>query len=438
MPQAIPDPESFELARRHFAAGVTHFEAGRWPAAEQCFMASLQQVPGRASTRINLAATRLRLGRAAEALSELVAVLDAEPAHLDAWCHRATALLMLRRPAEALAAADQALSIDHQNRDATARRGQALLALRRFDAARATFETLVALQPNHVEAWFQLGQLQQREGRLADALHSQDRVLALAPSHAAAHSQRGALLRDLGRTDEAAAAFERAIALGADPELHRFYIGALGAGSPPAQAPQAYVQALFDDYADGFDAHLVNVLGYRAHERLVATVARCAPGFALALDLGCGTGLCGPLLRPHVHHLEGVDLSQPMLDRAAALGVYDRLHHADLCAHLQHSESRHDLVLAADVFIYVGALEAVFAGAQRVLRPGGLFAFSVERGDDAQPMTLTPHLRYAHSRPYLQRLAADHGMQWLHDHAAPIREDQREAIPGLYVVLRRP
>ena len=33
------------------------------------------------------------------------------------------------------------------------------------------------------------------------------------------------------------------------------------------------------------------------------------------LDLGCGTGLCGPLLRPYARALAGVDLSPQMLER---------------------------------------------------------------------------------------------------------------------------
>lgn len=440
MPNTIPDQERFEQARHCFALGVTHFEAGRWAEAERCFLDSLQQLPDRASTRINLAATWLQAGRLAEALAELDRVLAAEPQHADAWCHRAAALSAQGRFAEALSSAEKALAIDPHDGTALWRCGQALGACRRYDEAEVTLARLLALQPGHAEAWFQIGQLQQRRGRLEEALRSHERALALAPTHAAAHSQRGTLLRELGRADEAATAFERAMALGADTELHRFYIAALGrGGAGPARAPQAYVQALFDDYADGFDNHLVQVLGYQAHQRLVAALApwRSEEGFASALDLGCGTGLCGPLLRPQVRHLQGVDLSQPMLDRAAALGVYDRLHRAELVEHLRHSDDRHDLVIAADVFIYIGALEAVFEGARRVLRPGGVFAFSVEQADATEDVALTAHLRYAHARPYLQQLAQRHGFQWLRDQAAPIRQDQRTAIAGLYVVLRR-
>lgn len=431
--------DDFARARTLFLDGVAHFESHRLEDAERCFVASLQHLPGRASTRINLAAARLALGRPAEALTELEAVLADEPQHLDAWCHRAAALAELGRDADAVACADRVLAQDSHHRAAWYRRAVALERLRRFDEARPAFERLLALQPEHAEAWFRLGQILQRQGRLEAALDCLDKVVALLPAHAAAWSQRGSLFEALGRRTEATAAFERAIALGADAELHRFFIAALDGRDDAPAAPRAYVQALFDDYADGFDRHLVDVLGYRGHQQLVAPLADLQQGgFDAALDLGCGTGLCGPLLRPLARRLEGVDLSPAMLERAAALGVYDRLHCAELADHLAHSDARCDLVLAADVFIYVGTLEAVFAGVMRVLRPGGLFCFTVEQADEARTVVLGAQRRYEHALPYLQGLARQHGLQWLQAQHLPIRQQQTQTTAALYVYLRRP
>lgn len=431
--------DAFEQARALFLEGVSHFEAGRLQAAEGCFCGSLQHLPGRISTRVNLAATRLRLGRAQEALAELQSVLGAEPQHLDAWTLQAEAQFALLQDEAALASVAQVLATQPDDGSAWYWRGRALERLRRFDEARIAFERLVALRPGQAEAWFRLGQLQQRQGRLDDALRSLDQCLASAPEASATWTQRGLLLKDMGRPDEAAAAFERALALGADEALHRFYLAALRGEAAPENAPRAYVQALFDDYADSFDRHLVDVLGYRAHERVVQPLVDLQPGgFAQALDLGCGTGLCAPLLRPQVGQLHGVDLSQPMLDRAAALGLYDRLDCADLVDHLMHCEQRYDLLLAADVFIYVGELWPVFQAVLRVLRPGGMLAFSVERAADERAVTLSAQLRYAHGPAYLQDLAVRHGLQWLRADAAPIRHEQQQAIDGLYVYLRRP
>ncbi|MES2909978.1 MAG: methyltransferase domain-containing protein, partial [Pseudomonadota bacterium] len=131
-------------------------------------------------------------------------------------------------------------------------------------------------------------------------------------------------------------------------------------------------------------------------------------------------------------------LSSKMIARAGELGVYSSLVQADVTGFLQGTDQRYDLVLSADVFIYVGALEAVFAGVQRVLEPGGLFCFSVERADDGVDYFLTPGQRYAHSEGYLRKLAAAHGLDVAKVLAHPIREEQQQAIDGLFVYLSKP
>jgi predicted TPR repeat methyltransferase len=92
-------------------------------------------------------------------------------------------------------------------------------------------------------------------------------------------------------------------------------------------------------------------------------------------------------------------------------------------------------VVSADVFIYVGALEAVFDGVSRVIEPGGVFCFSVEVAPDDHAFVLQPSQRYAHSERYLRALAFGHGFEVRSMLHHPIREDQLQPIPGLYVVL---
>ena len=68
----------------------------------------------------------------------------------------------------------------------------------------------------------------------------------------------------------------------------------------------------------------------------------------------------------------------------------------------------------------------------------GVFCFSVEaiEGGDAD-FQLQPSLRYVHSKPCLLRLAAQHGFDLIAMQSAPVREDQRETVDGLYVYLKR-
>jgi predicted TPR repeat methyltransferase len=273
-------------------------------------------------------------------------------------------------------------------------------------------------------------------GRHAEALASFDRVLVLEPEHAEAWSGRGSMERELHRFDAAAHSFREALRRGADRDLHAYYLASVeGLGAPPS-APRAYVQSLFDDYADVFDAHLVGTLGYSAHTELIDGLVALARGpYENAVDVGCGTGLCGPLLRPLTRRLTGLDLSPRMLLKAGELGVYDHLEHADAAEYLNRDDAPVDLVVAADVFIYVGALEAMFAAVDRRMRRG-VFCFSVEvlppgRGD----FLLLASLRYAHSRDYLQRLASAHGFDVIVEKQAQVRSEQRTPVQGLFVYL---
>ena len=368
---ADQQPDLFTRAKASFLDGLSSFEAGRLDEAERHYRVSLELLPGRASTLINLAATQLRRGRAHDALVSADAALRVEADSVDALLHRGTALAQLGRAAEALAA----------------------------------FQRLLAAEPTHAAAW----------------------------------SFSGSLLRETHRPVEAAHAYREALRHGAEPALNGYYLASVTATDAPPTAPAAYVEALFDGYADDFDAHLVGQLHYEAHRRLVDTLTAATGGnYRSALDLGCGTGLCGPLVRPMTQRLTGVDLSGRMLERARTLGIYDRLECADIAAFLDHTDDRHDLVLAADVFIYVGDLARVFAGVRRVMT-SGVFCFSVETppAGDGAAFRLLPSLRYTHATDYILQLAAAHGFSPISLVPGPVREEQRATIDGLYVCLRR-
>ena len=123
-----------------------------------------------------------------------------------------------------------------------------------------------------------------------------------------------------------------------------------------------------------------------------------------------------------------------MVERARASGHYDTLVADDVVAHLQSTAQRHDLIVAADLFIYLGELDAAFAGARRVLEPGGRFVFSVE-GVAGEGWLLRPTLRYGHAEAYLRRLADRHGLAWQGATPCTLREEQRRCVEGLIVRL---
>lgn len=314
----------------------------------------------------------------------------------------------------------------------------ARLKLGRFEEAEAVLAEALQHEPDNAEALGHRATALAELGRHAQALDCASRALAQgdAPAAPAAlWTLQGNLLKDLGRTDEARAAFRKAIERGGDPELNGYYLAGLAGQGAPARPPRAYVQGLFDSYAGDFEEHLTHVLRYDAP----AVLAQRLSGrrFAHALDLGCGTGLCGLQLRPLADRLTGVDLSANMVAQARQRGVYDELAQADALEFLRANPGSFDAVVAADVFVYVGALEAVFEAASQALRPGGVFAFTVELLEGPMPWTLRPSLRYAHSAGYIRTLTERNGFEFLDTATRPIREDQRTPIAGLFAWLLR-
>ncbi|MCA0015619.1 methyltransferase domain-containing protein [Mesorhizobium sp. B292B1B] len=260
-------------------------------------------------------------------------------------------------------------------------------------------------------------------------------ALELVPQWAMGWFRLGEMEETAGRADLAAQAW--AMALRLDPEDRQgatLRLQLIGKAPIATAPPSAFVEALFDHYAQTFDQALVDRLGYRLPEFLDAAIRRARPGrFRLALDLGCGTGLLGQRLRPIVDRLEGFDISANMLSKARAKGIYDALAKADL-QRLSYQGDKADLVAAADVFIYVGALDGLVETVAGMLADDGLFAFSVEMLADHDGFALLPSRRYAHSQDYVRRVLAANGFSILSLESTTIRLDRSQPVEGLAVV----
>jgi predicted TPR repeat methyltransferase len=250
------------------------------------------------------------------------------------------------------------------------------------------------------------------------------------------------LLGSFGYMEAAIRLARKRLELQPNSATGKYHLAALLADPRFDRSPAEYIVESFDAFAKGFDAKLVGVLGYDVPEKLCAVVRSATGGSderqaGDVLDMGCGTGLCGPLLRPFARTLNGVDLSSKMLELAAARGVYDALEREDIVAYLGRAAARFDRIVAADVLIYFGDLSAVFAETAKALRGGGHFAFSTEL-HEGEGYRLQTSGRFAHSPDYVKRIAEP----WFDEVAAvrtTIRLEGNERTPGhLFLVRRRP
>lgn len=428
-----------EGAAAHCNLGAALQDLGRAEAALASYDRALGLDPNYAMAHYNRGNTLRKLGRPREAVAAYERALALRPAYPEAWCNRAAALLDAGEAQAALASSERALAGRRPYAEASCVRANALFALRAFEAALAGYGEAIAQDGRMVEAHAGRGLALLRLGRPQDALSSFETALALRLD-ARGQQQRGDALLALGRREDAIAAYEQAANLardiGADAGQAEFALAALGAGAVPERAPAGYVKALFDQYAGHFDRHLTGVLAYRTPALVDAALRRHVAASNLdSADLGCGTGLCAPFLRPLSRSLAGVDLSSRMLDQARATGLYDELACADIEDWLATRDKAFDLVVAADVLVYFGALDGVFARVRAALRPGGWFCFSTEAGEDGDFMLL-PSSRYAHALDYLRRLASRHGFVLVEAERGQVRTEHGAGVAGHLLVLR--
>lgn len=280
------------------------------------------------------------------------------------------------------------------------------------------------------------------ERAFSEAAELMVQVLELVPKWVAGWSLLGGYREAAGDTGGAVLAWTQLSRLDAGGLFGAgLKLAAHGGAGAPGPAP-AYVEALFDNYAPRFEESLVTRLGYRVPEALTEAIGRAMAArgiarFGRGLDLGCGTGLMGVRLRPLVERLVGVDLAARMLVEARRKGVYDRLERAELVTFLGAEDSSAELIVAADVFNYVGALEAALAAASRALRRGGLLVFSLETHAGAEAVRLGTSLRFQHASEATLELCRAVGLEIAAAETAAIRMDRGEPVDGLIVVAVR-
>ncbi len=395
------EPNKLEEARSLFYLGLESQTQGRLAEAENLYLRSLSLVPDRPSILTNLYLVLIQQEKYEAAIVYIDKVLELSPEDAAAWFNKAVWLSNRQRFQEALSCCDRA----------------------------------IAIKPGYAEAHYNRGLVLGKLKRHEEALASLDQALAIKPGYAAALRHRGDVFNTLGRHEEARASYRAALACGGNTEELRYYLAALGADAAPAVSPPRLVAELFDKYAEVFDQHLTS-LQYRGPQMLFDAVSAAAPaeGWDIA-DLGCGTGLCGPLFRPVARTLTGVDLSPNMIKKAHERKVYDRLIEGEIIEFLRSRAATFDLVIAADVFLYIGDLGPVFDGTRRALRRGGRFAFSVETHEGAG-FVLQPSRHFAQSLPYLRECAAGHGFVETSVTRVTLRKENDQDIGGAIVVLR--
>ena len=225
------------------------------------------------------------------------------------------------------------------------------------------------------------------------------------------------------------------------------------------KCPSHYIVGLYSTFAERFDDLLVEKLNYQTPTKLRILFDEYHQNqskptkIESCLDLGCGTGLSGIAFQDLVvssgkGRIDGVDLSPEMIEKARKLRstCYTNLYVGDVATILEqkYATKSLDMILACDVFCYIGNLSPIFESVSEKLADKGYFCFSTELLvvsnsediSDVPPYRLHDCARFVHQRKYIEELATSNNFEILKISIQPIRKNQGKDVQGILALLR--
>lgn len=353
--------------------------------------------------RFDRASALVSAGKPGEAATLYRGILDDQPKHLAAAKALAALVEAGAAPGDASEVRKAAIDIETESTYSVAKTAQ---THGRFDVAIRCYKKIVELDPEHGDAVWGLAEACYGNDEIEESLRWYRRYSELYPD---------------------------------DPESEHM-VAALGDGPKPLRASDDYVRETFDHFAEDFDRQLLEDLEYKAPKLIYSLFGALpggkADGLAI-LDAGCGTGLSGVDFKAHAATLTGVDLSPEMLKRAKDRKIYDDLLEMELATCMRDRPDAFDLIVAADVFCYIGDLSETLDAALIALKPGGYLLFSVE-AQSKRGYSLTGSGRYAHKPAYVRKAAQIAGFREALSRTETLRMEYGEPVNGYLTALRKP
>lgn len=422
------------------AYGIERHQAGELGLAERVYQAVLEREPDRLDVLNVLGILKYQQGELDEAASTMRRLLQVDPSADGVWNNLGNVHLKRGELAEAGEAFKRSLQLV-PTADAWANLARVYRRLGDLAVSEQSCLQALALVPDHGPATHNLALALLGQRRIEQGVEAALRAMQLLPARERRRQTYVQYLLVADEPAQAAVVLRAWLAQEPDNAYVLHHLAACTGGAMPGRASDDYVEHEFDSFADSFDSTLAR-LNYRAPQAVAEAVARALPAAVRrldVLDLGCGTGLCGPLLEPWARTLVGCDLSTAMLMKAADRGVYDELRKAELTAFMRERPAAFDLAVSADTLNYFGELGDVARAAVATLRPGGVLVFTLEAlaPGDGGVVRLMPHGRYAHDGAHACRVFAEAGLEVEAPVGVVLREENKVPVQGWLVTARR-
>lgn len=383
-------------------------------------------------------------GEARQGLDLVDRALALAPSYVDARNNRGNMLKELGRLEEAEKEYREVLRRAPEHADACNNLGVIQVELGRHETAVKTYLDALEARPGDLNALLNLGSLFWSMGHLEPAVESLRRAIEAHPGLERGYRSLVSIYAAAGRKEEALAIIDQWLDQSPEHPVAMHMRSAVKGQASPERASDAYITGIFDSFSNSFES-VLSRLKYRAPSLILECFEHHWPKdepVPRLCDAGCGTGLCGDLLRERVETLVGVDLSPGMLEKARGRNCYDALFEAELVSFLEQVDEPFDVIVSADTLCYFGNLEPAFVAAGSASRAGGLLLFTVESRNDGDGgpeggYLLNPHGRYSHWEDYVADTLEATGWDLLEMTPVQLRTEGGKPVQGLVVAALR-
>lgn len=135
----------------------------------------------------------------------------------------------------------------------------------------------------------------------------------------------------------------------------------------------------YDEWAPDYERDLVGEYGYESPRIVAEAFVKACPDKGLRIiDFGCGTGLVGTELAARGYvRIDGLDISERMLEEAREKGVYGNLLQGDLTGRIELADGSYDAAICVNSF-GGGHVGPEHLGEMiRTVKPGGKIIFFI-------------------------------------------------------------
>ena len=423
-----------------FSAAFRKHLDGDLVTAETLYREIILAAPGDPQAKHYLGFLLQQTDRLPEAFEQLTAAIALDDCHAE-W-HFNLGIVLSRQSlvSAAIDAFSRAIALNPDQYFFWTNLGASFELNQKWARAEECYKAATTLDPNCPDAFYLLSALCLKQERFPEARHFNYCGIIAAPADSKSKIVLGQAYYELGRIDDAITLFESWLKEEPGNPVATHLLTAYRGQQAPEQCTSQYIERTFDGFANSFENILgrLKYCGPQLVQDYLATLNLPAASLGV-LDLGCGTGLVGEVLKLCARVLEGVDLSQSMLDQAAAKHLYHQLHKSDITDFLLASHEQYDLITCMDTFIYLGRLDEVFALIYQRLKTGGRLLFSTEKlaGDHDLSYQLNISGRYSHHPDYLTAILDNTGFKIAQINDVAIRKESGCPIEGQFICVNR-